>query len=206
MLINNIDLADVYELNLVSVEVTTPVAKTSYIEIPGRDEPLDLTEYFGEIKYKNRIIKLVYRCKKSREDYYATFNLMQNAFNGRKVRLNHDDDIEAYFLGRCAVGGFKSDTGKHQIDISIDAEAYRYKNNITSVTQTGTGVLNLNNWQKRVAPRIINTAECKIPFGDVERNISPGTWESKFYLEEGNNEVEITTTGTVTFEYQERGL
>ena len=40
-----------YNLTLNYLSITPPLAKTTYIEIPGASKPLDLTEYFGEVFY-----------------------------------------------------------------------------------------------------------------------------------------------------------
>jgi len=53
-----------WDLLMTSKQIGKPEARTNYIEIPGRDGTLDLTEALGEIKYND----------KSLNSYIASFN------------------------------------------------------------------------------------------------------------------------------------
>ena len=45
-----------WDLLMISKNIGEAEAITNYVEIPGRDGTLDLTEALGEVKYKNRAL------------------------------------------------------------------------------------------------------------------------------------------------------
>ena len=54
----NLNSYDDLNLLLESKEIEVPTAKTEYVEVPGSDGKIDFSEFFGEIKYEDRKIKL----------------------------------------------------------------------------------------------------------------------------------------------------
>ena len=50
------DIHSFYDLNLVLSQVDIPpaTAKTSFVDIPGADGSVDMTEALGSVKYKDR--------------------------------------------------------------------------------------------------------------------------------------------------------
>ena len=61
---------DDFSLILTSKTIGTPTPKTEIIDIPGGDGVLDLTEFFGEVKYNNRQLSFEFSTIK-------TFHLFQ---------------------------------------------------------------------------------------------------------------------------------
>ena len=60
-----------------------------------------------------------------------------------------------------------------------------------------------NNSSHRIAPTITSTGSFTISVNGVSYAIGEGTYNGKFYLEEGINELKITGYGSITFSYVE---
>ena len=197
-------------LLLSSKEIQSPSPKSNIINIEGGDGVLDLTDFFGDVKYSNR--KLTFEFSKMDivpDGFLALFSLVQNTIHGRKMKVTLDDDPANYYVGRVTINEWKSEKNLGQIVIEVDAEPYKYKAAETVVSQavSGAAAVTLTNSRKRVVPVITTDAELTISFGDYTGVFSAGTFTiPELELVEGDNLVNVSGTGTITFRYQEGGL
>ncbi len=95
------------DLILSKVIVSPAVPKTVYIDIPGADGSLDLTEANGEVKYSDRDIKFTLTMNPasdlSESAWEAKKTEVSNALNGKACRITLDKDPGYYWEGRCKV-------------------------------------------------------------------------------------------------------
>lgn len=214
--INFDNIHSYYDLNLVlsKVEIPPAVPKEEYIDLPGGDGSLDLTETHGEVKYKDREgCKFTFTMNPASDLSDIAFEEkkaeVSNALNGKlfeKITLDKDPDF--YYQGRCKVDQYLSDKRIRQIVVSAKLKPYKLKQNKTvlSLPLTSTAqTVNVENSRKTVVPKITCTADnTKIIFGSVEKMLSAGTHEElDFQLKEGDNIFTVSGSGTVSFEYQE---
>lgn len=196
-----------YGLILSSKFISAPSVKSASVEISGADGVLDLTDYFGEPKFNNR--ELIFNFLKvylNNLEFVNDWSKIQNELNGQKVKITLDEDNEFYYYGRISIE-YTKEKNIVTITMTVDAEPYKLKRDFTTVEQTGSGTVALQNLRKRVVPAVITTAETKLTFGTTVFNLSAGAWVlPELELSAGENTVEIETTGTVKFEYQEGGL
>lgn len=197
-------------LILSSKEIQSPKPKINTVEIEGGDSVLDITEFFGDVKYNNR--SLSFRFSKMDivpDGFIALFSVVQNAIHGQKMRVILDDDPTNYYYGRVTVNEWKSNKNIGEIVIEVDAEPYKYKINDTVVSQSvsGTATITLINSRKRVVPTITTDSELTIAFDGYSGTFSAGTFIiPELELKEGNNTVTVTGTGNISFTYREGGL
>jgi hypothetical protein len=208
------DIHTFYDLNLIlsASEIPPAEPKTTYIDIPGADGSLDLTEANGEVKYSDRDLKFTFTII---PDATTTFEEQRtevvNAFNGKMCKVILDRDEDFYYQGRCSVDEYNADKNLHQITLIIKAKPYKYKLNITKrefvLTQTPT-TYTLANARKSVVPSITCTNDnTVITFNSGTYNLSAGKHKIlDILLVDGNNYVTVSGNGTVTFEYQEGEL
>lgn len=71
----------------VHVDIPSPEPKLSYVEIPGKDGKLDVTEFMGDVKFKNIDITIDYESKNS---LYSVRTYLKS-INGESVSLNISD-------------------------------------------------------------------------------------------------------------------
>jgi len=194
---------------LQSKEIGSPTIKVQKIDIPGADGDLDMTDYFGGAKYENVKHKFEFATNAPRNEHLTLFSTIKNAIHGKKGRIIIDGDPSFFYLGRCSVSAFTNDKGAGYVTIECDCEPYKYKLAKTVVTQAidGTKTIDLTNGRKHAVPTITTTAAMTIAFAGGMWTHSAGTFTiPELELVEGENNVTVTGTGTVSFEWQEGDL
>ena len=206
------NLHSYYEWGLIlsSKEIQSPKPKVNQIDIEGSDGVLDLTEFFGDVKFENRSLSFTFTKKDIVPDgFLALYSLVQNTIHGKKMQVILDDDPMNYYFGRVTINEWKSDKKKGIIVIEVDAEPYKYNLYESEVMQmvSGTDTIVLPNSRKRVVPTITTNAQFTITFGNYTGVFSAGTFKiPELELIEGDNIVTVTGTGTITFTYRMGGL
>lgn len=199
------------DLNLYLSQVNIPpaIAKTNYIDIPGGDGSVDLTEALGEVKYKDREASITFTAF-PQNDFEQKKREISNLLNGRQFkRIIVDKDPNYFWTGRCFVNEYASDRNLHKIVVSATLAPYKLKLNKTIVTTAaGTNIsVNLKNGRKTVIPTITNTKDAAIVFDGNTFEISPGTHNLlNVILKFGENLVTVTSEAAVIFTYQEGDL
>lgn len=196
-----------FSLILSKRTIGNPTPKVREVDVPESDGVVDLTEYFGEVKYSNRTLKFVFSVVNGAFD--VAFSTIQNALHGKRMKITLDDDPNFYYMGRVTVNEWTSNPILQTIEVECDCEPYKYKQNKTIVMSTisTSKTLTLTNLKKKVSPSFTTTATFTIKFGNITVSRSAGTFiVPEIQLEPGNNSILFTGTGNVTIEYQERGL
>lgn len=206
---NNFHSWDDFSLILSSKEIESPSAKTETIDLPGADGVLDVSEYFGEIKYNNRKITFEFSTIVPQSEFLTLFSDVQNALHGQKMNIVLDDDPDFYYVGRISIDKWKADKNIGQITVECDCEPYKYKKakTILVATITDSETLICKNLKKSVIPIITLTADAQIICDTGIYNLSAGTYTSaEFLFKAGANVLTVNGNTTITIEYQEGGL
>lgn len=198
------------DLNLVLSSVIIPPAtpKTTYVDIPGSDGSVDLTEALGEVKYKDRECSFTFTIFPY-EDFEEKKMQISNLLNGKRFKITVDKDPDYYWVGRCSVKEYASDRNLHKIVVGATVAPYKLRTNKTTVTvQSGNSVTaNLVNGRKLVVPTITASQLATIIFEGNTYEIGSGTTKIlDIVLKEGSNQVTVTSNTAVTFTYQEGDL
>lgn len=190
--------------------IGSPSAKTESINVPGADGELDLTEYFGYVNYKNRKLSFTFKTIAPMNEFLNVYSTVQNALNGKKMKIILDDDPYFYYVGRVQVNEWKSDGRVGTIVIDCNCEPYKYKLNKTIITDSivSSAAIIYDNLRKPTVPTIKTTAAMTVVFGTVTTVLnSAGEYTiPEIIFREGKNTITYTGTGMVTLEYQEGGL
>lgn len=200
---------DDFSLILNSKEIEAPSPKTETVDIPGGDGVIDLTEAFGEVKFKNRKITLNFSTTVPQSQFLELFSKIQNKIHGRKMKIILDSDPEFWYYGRIKVDKWKTDKNIGRITVECDCEPYKYKLYKTIRTEiiTGSVTLAFANLQKTVSPKIKLSNSAKILFNSVTYELTAGSYCSPdIVFVEGNNLMTITGNTAITLEYQEGEL
>lgn len=199
-------------LILASKTIGTPSPKTEVIDIPGGDGVLDLTEYFGDVKYENRELSYEFSIMVPRSDFPSVFSAVQSALHGRKLPIIDDEDPGWFYRGRISVSEWKADRNIGKLTIDCDCEPYKYQISPTVITRSisGTSSINLPNSRKRVVPEVVvsSGSGLSITFGSGYLwNLASGSYLlPELELVEGDNTVTVSGTGTITFTYTQGTL
>ena len=212
ILFDDIHSYDDLLLVLSDKDIPPATPKTTYIDVPGADGSLDLTETHGEVKYKDRDCKFTFTMLPSdTTDWEEKKTEISNLLNGKVFKITLDTDEDYYYQGRCTVNEYLQDRNLKQFVISAKVKPYKFKQEATVVFVTLTGTektVRLGNGRMSVSPSI----ECSndntiIVFGNTTFNLSAGTHKLlDIQLVEGTNTLTVSGTGTVTFRYQEGEL
>lgn len=199
-----------FSLFLKSKTIEQPEAKTEYLDIPGSDGQLDLTEFFGDIKYKNRKLTFEFQTKLRHEAFYNLFETISNAINGKRLKVYLSEDEYFYFEGRIKLNEYKSNEKIGSIIIEVDSDPYKMEKfeTIHEVTLTGEEKeVYLINLKKQVSPSIevvANSGESvTLIYGDTTYMLSNGLYSiPEMTLKEGNNYIKLSGVGKIIFSYR----
>lgn len=184
-----------------------PSPKTNYVDIPARSGYLDLTEVDGTIYYNAIEFTLVCKriCRKSPQILSYSREMM-NLFNGKTARVYLDND-EYYYDSRLAVTNFYRDGLTIGLEILVTAYPYRLQEEMTTRTfnVSGTQNITLTNGVMPVVPTISASSAMTITYGSSTFNISSGDniMIPNLVLQDGENSLSVSGTGTLTFTYQQ---
>ena len=205
-----------YDLNLIlsGSEIPPAKPKITYVDIPGGDGSVDLTESNGEVKYYDRDCTFTFTMNPagdlSEAAYEEKKTEVSNALNGRKFKITLDKDDDFYYLGRCEVSEYLSDKRIRQIVITATVYPYKLKQNVTSLTfdlSSEWKTVNIMNGRKSVLPSIECSGNTIIVFGSETFTLDAGTHKVlDIQFTEGNNQLKVSGSGTVTFRFQEGEL
>lgn len=201
---------DDFSLILSQKTIGTPSPKVETIDIPGGDGVLDLTDFFGEVKYNNRNLSFEFSTMVPHEQFMELFSKVQNALHGQKMQIILDDDAEWYYTGRISVSEWKAERNIGKLTIDCDCEPFKTRHGDTVIFQAVEGTeatVILPNGIKPVVPIIDITGNINLTFGTNFWALSEGRYElPAVKLVNGENSILVEGTGTATFTYRERGL
>lgn len=198
-----------FELIRTSKKISAPIIKTNYISIPGRDGVLDFTEMFGEPRYENRTVEIVFYSKKNIREFDDIYSNLQDAVHGKKAKIVFDEDAEWYYDGRVSVGTWEIDGILGKITVTADVFPYKMKCTNTIVTSevSEETVVICYNERKSVVPIITTDADFVLKFNDISIAVPAGeTIVPDIKFVQGENIVTCIGTGNITFTYREGSL
>lgn len=210
----NIHSFDDLGLILSAVEIPPAKAKTTYLDIPGADGSVDLTEALGEVKYSDREgVKFTFTMNPagdlSESAWEAKKKEISNLLNGKRFNVRLDKDPEYYWRGRCSVDDYLSDKRIRQFVVGARFAPYKLKSAVTRVVcPAGQNVpVMLRNGRMRAIPAITATAQATVIFNGNTFTFNAGTHKNlNIILYEGEYPVTVTSTAPVEFSYQEGDL
>ncbi len=213
-MIPDIKLKNVSMLNLgwfrESINFPAPQPQTNMIVVPGRNSPIRYTEALGRVSYQPRTFDITLSMLGTREKFNQMSEQIVNRFAGQLVDVILSEEPTLYYVGTLEISpGYDPLTHKGQLALSCtDGDAYRYHTEETVAAVTGGGnVILLNDFMPTV-PTVTVTDETTLKWqvGNDRfiKTVSAGTWTfPELELSQGENEIEVTTGGMVTFRYRE---
>ena len=204
-----------FDLVLAKAEIPPASPKELFVEIPGADGSVDMTEAFGEVKYSDRTgAKFTFFMNPagdlSEEAWEAKKKEVSNRLNGLRCEIVLDKEPEYFWTGRVKVSEHTSNKLMRKIVVDARLAPYKLKTDITRVAVDLTATpqtVELLNGRKPVCPTITCTGTAKIVSGSSEYNVSAGTHKIlDIRLKQGRNVVTVSGSGELEFSYQEGDL
>ena len=181
---------------LTEQNIGLPSPKTYTVNIEGMDGTLDLSECFGEMKYENRTLKFTFELIDKITDWQAKMIKISSFLHGQKMKIYSWSDPNFYYIGRCQINEFNSNSKLGKIVISCDCEPFKYKQNITTFNLV-EGSNTVQNSRMTVYADLINEAEITIN----GKTYNAGAHLRTIKLTSGTNN--LNSSGSATLIFQE---
>ena len=199
-----------YGLIVAPYAIPMPEPQTNFVEIPGRDGALDLSEAFGTVRYADRIIPLTLYARASFDTLIATLSA---DVHGRRMNVIFDRDSTFYYDARVTIEDVERHWGYCELSLECRTKPYKLEQFETSITvlPTGSATVTLTNSRMPVVPTITVSAEMTLTFTINEKDysvtLSAGTHTiPSLVLSAGDTKIGITGTGSVAFTYRKGAL
>ena len=204
--------ADDFGMFMTDFSVSPPEPQTTYVDVPFRDGPLDFSTALtgGIVKYKNRTVTAEFKTQDRTPDSWKDrYHGFVNYVQGQKLPIIFDYDSQYYYLGRISCDASKDDQIIGTVSISADCDPYKYKLSPTvkEFDVSGSLSVTLPNDRMPTVPVVTTDAEITIQFGESTIVFPAGTRKAPaLLLLEGENQLTLTGSGHIKFEYQEGAL
>lgn len=216
---------DDYGLILNNAYASPPVPKTTFIEIPGRDGSIDLTEALGGVRFEDRYLYVELTDLNYKLSVGEAFAKLQRQIDGKRVKVILDKLPSYYFLGRVISFSDPEENGlAGTTTVTIRIEPYRYSifdandrwlwdpfNFLTdmaidagSYPVNGSLTKTINVGQNDVTPSITVSSDMTLEYEGRSYELKAGVIYSNL-IELRGNENNILTfrgNGTVTIDYR----
>lgn len=114
-------------LVLLDVYPSPPVPKTNFIDIPGRDGSIDLTEALGGVRFEDRYLYIELLDRDYKLSVGAAFTRLQRLIDGRRVKVILDKMPSYYYVGRVIEFSEPDEEGLTATStVTVEIEPYRY--------------------------------------------------------------------------------
>ena len=195
-----------YGLIVAPYTIPMPEPQTNFVEIPGRDGALDLSEAFGAVRYADRIIPLTLYV---RTPFDAQISVFAADVHGRRMNMIFDRDPTFYYDARVTVEDVERHTGYCELSLECRAKPYKLEHFETTITvlPTGNASVTLTNTRMPVVPSITVSAEMTLTYTLNEKeytvNLAAGSHIiPSLVLIAGETTIGINGTGRITFTYR----
>ena len=199
-----------YGLIVAPYAIPIPEPQTNFVEIPGRDGTLDLSEAFGTIRYADRVIPLTLYCRAPFDALISTFAA---DVHGRRMNMIFDRDPTYYYDARITVEDVERHAGYCELSLKCRAKPYKLEHFETTITilPAGNATVTLTNTRMPVVPTIAVSAGMTLTFTiagvGYTINLAAGSHVvPSLVLIEGDTEIGITGTGSIMFTYRKGAL
>lgn len=210
--IGNKHSADDFGMFMTDFSVSPPEPQTAYVDVPFRDGPLDFSTALtgGIVKYKNRTVTAAFKTQDHTPDSWKDrYHGFVNYVQGQKLSLIFDYDPQYYYLGRISCDAAKDDQIIGSFSITADCDPYKYKlfPTVKEFDVSGSLSVTLQNDRMPAVPIVTTDAEITVKFGGSTIVFPSGTRKAPaLLLLEGENQLTLTGSGHIKFEYQEGAL
>lgn len=180
--------------------ITTPTVKENYVDVPGGNSSLDLTEAVSGITLNDGQIsfKFTFLHEESRSK-------MKNDLHGKRLKIILEKEQEYYYEGRlsCKEGDYTGNI----YELYIDARVMPYKQEVRITEHTEKVTLAhdiiLMNDRMPAMPTITVNGDISVVYNDISVRLSSGTYEiPEITLYEGMNRLHVSGNGSIKLEYR----
>lgn len=226
ILINDIHTGKDLNLYYTDIQITHPEPQTTYLQVPGRNGAIDLTEVNGSVCYNNGSLVLIFlKREKTMQEWHRLVNLLTSKIHGRECKIVLDSEPDYYYVGRCTVSTVKDNQILSSMTITANCEPFKYdiqsrgepwlwdtfnfENGIITQAQycnvavNGTYELYIShNGGMPVTPVFICSADMSVNFNGVDYPLKSGSNKVHDIIIDKDTILTFSGTGTLTVDYR----
>ena len=206
---------------LASWKLTKGEQVQTFVAVPGRAAPLDLSTYLtdGEPYYGNAYLEAVLESSEGeRLERKQRIDLMANYLDGQQLRIYLPDDPDRYLVGRVQVYREYNDPAHCAVRVSAVCDPWLYAADETVVALTATEAeqtAHLFNYGRlAVVPTVTVTGEVRVVYGTSAWALPAGEYHlPELYLTPGQgpgrpgvHSITYSGSGSITITYREAVL
>lgn len=221
LILNGYKTAEDGLFTLASCKITKASQVQTFVSVPGRFAPLDLSTTLtdGQPYYGNASLAAVLESSEgTREERQTRIDELVNLLDGYQVQIIHPDHPASYMVGRVQVTTEYNDLVHCRVKVAAVCEAWSYNAEETVVTAeantTPQTVLLPNRGRLGVTPLIKVTGEVVIVYDDNSVTLSAGTYTLPWLhiraaggpASPNSLVAEVSGNGTINFTYREAVL
>lgn len=226
ILINSVHTIKDLNLYYTDIKITHPEPQTTYLQVPGRNGAIDLTEVNGSVCYSNGslVLNFVNR-EKTMNQWHNIVNILVSRIHGQKCKITLDSEPDYYYIGRCNIDTVKNNQVSSSLTITANCEPFKYESqnrgtpwlwdifNFTNgiITQSeycnvvvnGTYELNIiHNGGMPVTPAFVCSTDMTVSFNGVDYPLKMGKNKVYDIIIDKNTTLIFKGTGTLTVDYR----
>lgn len=202
---------------LAGLELTDPEYQANFLEVPGRDGPLDLSTATtdGEPRYGSRTLTARLESSEgTRLDREDRIGQIVNQLDGWRMDIQHPDHPGYYLTGRVRVQVEYSDNAHAAVTVTAICDPWFYSS-VESVytliaTEAQQSLVLANNGRRSVVPAVVVTgtdASVLIEYGTISQALGVGTYKlADLLLPSGTTTLKYSGSGTAKISYREAVL
>lgn len=125
-----------FGLYLPEYTIPSPTPQTKFIDIIGRDGPVDLSNALGDIHFGARKWTLNFKCFDPTINWHTLTTNVMNAIHGKRLNFEFADDPNYFWTGRFNVVNYTPRNGEGTIRVDITSDPFKYTKLATIVQET----------------------------------------------------------------------
>lgn len=177
-----------------TLSITPPEPRLMMIDVPFRNGSLDETDYYGDVTYGDRTLRMEFIVPMDVPDHHAVYSNVLNTLHGKRKKIRYSADSGWYYEGRIKVGDFAVSDGYWGFAIEAIVDPYKYRDVISyyHIMEEGQKIIVHNNVMKTV-PTFSMLESLNITFEGKTYQLNAGqNRRTDIILKEGNNIFTIT--------------
>ena len=192
---------DYYNAIMNYCRITPPEVKTNYIDIPGSDSSIDITESISGIRMSDGEINFKFTFLNGVEDARK----MINDLHGKRKTITLDSDIRFEMDGRITITRAEIEKNYYVVEAVAKVKPYKTEKLLTIHEENvdGKKEIILNNTRKPVVPIITVEGNINLLFDNVKYKLINGTYQiPEITMYDGINRFIVYGNGKIRFEYK----
>lgn len=208
--------------------ISSPSVKTIYVDIPGSNGSIDLTESLtGDATYNDRTITFVFSIIDERSKWSDIYSEIMDYLHGKKMKILIDEDSDYYYIGRLSVNDWNSDIASSTITIEGNVEPFKIETHSSledwlwddfdfetgiireykDIRIDGTKEFNIEGRRKPIIPTFIAVPDkgsvLKVIWKGTEYELPSGNSKVvNIIITEGKNTLIFLGYGTISIDYR----